>query len=263
MTSRQAIVSVGGVAAFAVAVGLLFVGQSYLEKSRIRSMGSNEPELLPTVAQVPTVTSAASAEPAGTDLGALPSGTVALLREGLGLLQQKKCDAALAKVNEVIASAPQNPSGYELRGSIYAEKKLWDQAAKDYQTVIETGGKASQMKFNLAELNFMQKKYEAARPGFVALESDPDIGDLAAYKAFLCDLWGGQDAAATQELEAFNRVGTNASYYFANAASLLYQHKTEEARGRLMSAANIYAPAKFRLYAASLIGMGYLPLPEP
>ena len=186
-----------------------------------------------------------------------------LLRQAIQLLEQKQLDAALDKANAALQSAPQNPHAYSVRGGIYAEKKLWDQAEKDYQTALQFDGKNTQMKFNLAELQFMQQKYDAARPGFIALGKDSNMGDLAAYKVFLCDLFGAHEEAAAKDLEAFNQAGSNASYYFANAAWSLYHHKTEDGRGWLMSALKIYDPPKFSQYAASLIALGYIPLPPP
>jgi len=185
------------------------------------------------------------------------------LREAFQMLQQKQLDEAMDKVNAVIQIAPQNPNAYAIRGGIYAERKQWGDAEKDYQTAHQLDDKNVQMTFDLAELSFMQKKYDAARPGFLALQKDSDVGDLSAYKAFLCDLFGAHEDVAAKELDAFNQAGSNASYYFSNAAWDLYHQKTEDARGWLMSAANIYAPDKFKLYAASLIDLGYMPLPPP
>lgn len=185
------------------------------------------------------------------------------LREANELLKQRLLDSALDKVNEAIRAAPQNPDAYCLRGSINARKMLWDDAEKDYQTVLQLDSKNIQVKFDMAELQFMQKKYVEARPGFDALKQNSDFGDLAAYKVFLCDLFGGHEETAAAELEAFNQAGTNASYPFANAAWCLYQHKTEEARTWLTSAAKIYEPYKLGVYASSLNDLGYLPLPPP
>jgi tetratricopeptide (TPR) repeat protein len=186
-----------------------------------------------------------------------------LLKEATKLVLQKKFDAALEKVNAALVAAPQSPAAYCLRGNIYAEQKLWDQAAKDYQMVLELDPKNTQVKFDMAETLFMQKKYDEARPGFAGLEQDPDLGDLATYKVFLCDLLGAHEDVAGKELDAFNQSGTDASYYFANGAWFLYHQKTEDARGWLTSAAKIYSPNKFNIYSTSLIDLGYLPLPPP
>jgi len=186
-----------------------------------------------------------------------------LLQEAIQLMNQNQLDAALGKVKAALQVAPKNADAYGLRGNIYAEKKLWDLAAKDYQTALQFNGKNVRVKFNLAEIEFKQKEYDAARPGFAALTQDSTMGDLAAYKVFLCDLFGGHEHVAVGELDAFNQVGSNASYYFANVAWSVYHQKTEDARGWLESARRIYTPKKFSLYAASLRDLGYMPLPPP
>jgi Tfp pilus assembly protein PilF len=226
---------------------------------------SNAPGLInlskdPSAANPP----AAAVDPAP----AHPSGQgandpIVLLHEAIELLQEKQFEAALAKVNAVIQADPKSVDGYGLRGSIYAAKKDWKSAAKDFQSVLQFDPNNIQAKFNLAELEFLQKDYDNARVAFLGLESDGNLGDLAKYKVFLCDLFGGHSDVAAKELDAFDKVGSGASYYFAEAASSLYQKKTEDARSWLTSASNIYSPSKFKLYAASLFDLGYLPLPAP
>jgi len=184
-----------------------------------------------------------------------------LMSQAFQLVQQKQFDDALDKVNAALQVQPQNPDAHGLRGIIYAKKERWSEAREDYQTVLKTDSNNVRIRFDVAEIDFRTKDYALARPGFFALRQDPDMGDLAAYKVFLCDLFGGHESDAAQELDAFNQVGSNASYYFANASWSLYHHKTEEARGWLISAAHIYSPNKFELYAVSLHNLGYLPLP--
>jgi len=119
------------------------------------------------------------------------------------------------------------------------------------------------LKFNLVEVHFMQKQYDQARPGFVALERDPDMGDFALYKVFLCDLFGGHMDVAKKELDVFNDTMGNPSYYFANAAWSLAHNHVEDARSWLLSASRIYPPRKNMYYSQSLRDLGYLPLPQP
>jgi tetratricopeptide (TPR) repeat protein len=186
-----------------------------------------------------------------------------LLQDALRLDSQGHFDSALEKVNSAFQDDPKNLTAYSIRGKIYSEMKLWDQARKEYETILQIDHKNSIAKFNLIELKFMQKAYDDARLGFVALEQDPDWGDLAAYRVFLCDLFGGHEDAAQGELDAFNKVGANPSFYFANAAWYLYHKRPEDARSWLNSAARIYAPRKVFLYSSSLRELGYLPLPPP
>ncbi len=211
-----------------------------------------------------TNTPAATPPPTNGNPGQPPAAPAdLLLRQALQLVAQNQIDAALDKVNAALQAAPQNTAAYELRGTIYAGEKNWSRAEKDYQTALQMDGKDNRLKYNLTELQFLQKNYADARPGFVALEQDPNMDDLASYKVFLCDLLGGHEDVAARELDAFNRVGGNPSYYFANAAWSLIHHKTEDARGWLTTASKIYPSRKWMYYASSLIELGYMPLPPP
>jgi Tfp pilus assembly protein PilF len=210
---------------------------------------------------------AAQATNASASTGAPPiDPALLLLHQAYQLLEQRQPSAALDKVNAAARIAPQNPDVYALRGTIYVEQKLLDQAEKDFQTALQLDSKNAHIKFDLAEIQFMRKKYDVARSDFATLAQDPDVArdsdleDLTSYKVFLCDLFGGHGDAAAKELDVFNQAGRNASYYFANVAWALYHHKTDDARSWLESAANIYPPAKCLQYATSLFDLGYLPM---
>jgi tetratricopeptide (TPR) repeat protein len=169
-------------------------------------------------------------------------------------------DEALSKVNAVIQADPKNAMAYCVRGTIYADEKRWDEAREQYEKALVYDGANPHIKMSLADLFFLQKNYDEARAGYVALEQAPEVDELAGYKVFLCDLFAGHEDAAAGELAAFNEAGSNASYYFANAAWSLYNHKTDDARRWLTSASFIFAPDKFRAYAVCLEDLGYQPL---
>jgi Tfp pilus assembly protein PilF len=168
--------------------------------------------------------------------------------------------AALDRVNAAIRLYPDNASVYIVRGNIYVEKKEWDLAQKDYEKALQIDSTNVAARVNLGEIKFRQKQYDLARSAFAALKGDKDVGDLADYTVFLCDLFGSHEAAARQELDAFNAVGENASYYFGNVAWDLVHHNAKDARDFLQSAENIYPPKKIRLYTSNLVELGYLPL---
>jgi hypothetical protein len=116
--------------------------------------------------------------------------------------------------------------------------------------------------FNLAEVQFRQQLYPAARDAFSKLANNPLLGELAQYKVFLCDLFGGNEAVAKKELDAFNDAGSGPAYYFGNAAWSLYHKQIDDGRSWLVSAVKIFSQDKVNLYAASLKNLGYLPLPN-
>lgn len=187
----------------------------------------------------------------------------ALVQEAIMLFQKKDLDGALDKINAAIKLNPKSAAMYVMRGGIYAQKKMWTESAQDFDTAHQLVPDNVIVKFNQVEIKFMQKQYDAARTGFVALESDPDMGDLASYKVFLCDLFGGHEDVAKKELDTFNAVGSKPSYYYSNAAWSLFHKNTEDARSWLVSALHIYPAQKNEFYQSSLKDLGYLPLPPP
>jgi tetratricopeptide (TPR) repeat protein len=183
------------------------------------------------------------------------------MKEATHYFEEKRYSEALEDANAVLDMAPQNAQAYFLRGNIYAKKRNWAEAEADFKSALRIKGSSVGVTFNLAELQFMQKNYDVARPGFLSLK-DSDMGDLAMFKVFLCDLFGGHDKVAARELAAFNQVGSNASYYFANIAWSLFYHQADDARDWLASAQKIYSPSKVATYSTSLVELGYLPLPQ-
>jgi Tfp pilus assembly protein PilF len=172
-------------------------------------------------------------------------------------------DGALADLTQAIQLKPDSAFAFLLRGSLYTQKKMFAQAEADFNSADKINPGNIVIRFNLSELKFMQKKYDDARVGFFPLQKDPDMGDFAIYKVFLCDLFGGHEDVAKTELDAINKKGDDASYYFANAAWDLYNKKTDDARSWLLSASHIFEPKKFSTYGESLQYLGYLPLPAP
>jgi tetratricopeptide (TPR) repeat protein len=172
-------------------------------------------------------------------------------------------DGALNDLSQALKLNPNSTGAYVLRASLYCQKKQWTQAEDDFKAAARIAPTNVVLKFQLVDVKFMQQQYDAARPGFVALETDPDMGDFASYKVFLCDLLGGHEATAKKELGVFNDAAGNPSYYFGNAAWYLVHKNLDEARGWLLSASRIYPPAKNAFYAQSLRDLGYLPIPGP
>jgi len=214
-------------------------------------------------AQQPATTApSASATNAG---GTTPSSLTApadaakqMIAEAIKKMQANDVDGALHDLTQAIATNPNSTGAYVLRASLYCQKKQWTQAEDDFKAAQKLAPGNAVLKFNLVEVKFMQGQYDVARPGFVELEKDPDMGDFASYKVFLCDLFGGHETIAKQELDVFNAAMGNPSYYFGNAAWDLYHNNLDDARSWLSSAYRIYPQRKNAYYAQSLHDLGYL-----
>jgi hypothetical protein len=127
-----------------------------------------------------------------------------------------KLDEALSEVNRVLTLDPKNTEALDLRGSIYVDRKLWDLAERDYTTLNQLSPDPAYA-YKLAQIKFLQKLYDDARPMFAALKDDPRLGDLARYKVFICDMYGGHEAIAAKDLALLDQTGTRPSYYYGRA----------------------------------------------
>jgi len=184
-----------------------------------------------------------------------------LIEDALQFVELHDLDGALKKLNEAIKLNPRSTSALVLRGCVYGAQKQWLPAEEDFKAASFISPDDIQVKLLLADVKFSEKEYNAARMLYAALISDPDWGDLAAYRVLLCDMASGHDAAAAKEFAAFNQAGENPSYYFSNAAWSLSHKKIEDAKGWLDSAGRIYPQKKNAAYAQGLVDLGYLPLP--
>jgi Tfp pilus assembly protein PilF len=194
---------------------------------------------------------------------ASPTGNLALLIDARKRYTAKDDDGSLKDLQQVLAADPKNIDAYMLRGAIYTRKKQWPQAQADFNAALQLHPENMIAKYNVAEVQFMQKNYDAARPQFVALLGNSEVGDIGTYKVFLCDLLGGHEDVAAKELEVMNQKAENPSYFFSNAAWSLYHKNIEDGRSWLTSALHIYPAAKNNFYALTLQDLGYLPLPPP
>jgi tetratricopeptide (TPR) repeat protein len=179
------------------------------------------------------------------------------------LEQQKKYAEALAKANAAVEANPKSIVPYVIRGHIYSAMSQWDKADADYQSILQIDPNNFAAQFNRNEIRLSKKDYDGAREGFFSLEKNPDWGDLAAYKVFVCDLFADHELAANSEFEAFKNGAPHASYYFANATWSYYHKQPDDAQSWITSAERIYPRKTIFFYSATLVQFGYMkPLPE-
>ena len=193
-----------------------------------------------------------SSSGAGNDLAQNAQTANDLLRKASDNVDSGNLDEALSSIDAALQLDSSNSQAYELRGSIYIQKKLWDRAEDDYLKALSIDPSSVAFKYKLAEIKFLQQSFDIARIRFAALRNDPGLGDLAAYKVFLCDLQTGQEDLAASDLAQINRGEKKPSYYFCNAVWDMYHHKKKEANALFTAAADAYSDSVNDLYISSL-----------
>jgi Tfp pilus assembly protein PilF len=177
-------------------------------------------------------------------------------------LTDGKVDAALTDADAAIYLHPKSPELRLARAQIYVRKKLWKRAEEDCAVALKVLPHSSVVKYNLAELKFMQREYDEARPGFLQLGTDKSLGDLSIYKAYLCDLLAGNKERAQRQLDAFNAVRSKPSYFFANAAMDMVNHRQDEAAKWFDAVSHAYDARTIDPYFTALLEADSLSAPK-
>jgi Flp pilus assembly protein TadD len=214
--------------------------------------------------------------------GGLSAEAKKAMEEAAKALEDKKYSEAFVKVDEAEKLAPNNASVLNLRGCIYLKKggeaqtkgdltqakSDWVQADAYLKKALEIDSKSDSVRWNQAELLFVQKKYTEAVVAFEELQTrmPGTFRELAQYKVFLCYLAAGNKDKAKGLLSKFSQLSSTPAYYYANAAWNFSQNNKESAQELLSQAKRVFVPFLNDQFSDALQEIGWLPkgsTPEP
>src|SRR5271154_6136826 len=92
-----------------------------------------------------------------------------LIVDAIKRVNANDMDGAMNDLNQALKLNPNSTGAYVLRASLYYQKKQWPQAESDFDSAARLAPTNVLVKFNLAEIKFIQKQYDAARSGYAAL----------------------------------------------------------------------------------------------
>lgn len=218
-----------------------------------------------------------AAAPAASQVGILPGVAKALknrskeeqqrfsllVSEASQLLHANESQRALDRLSEAGKIEPDYFDLHALTGAAFAKLRDFDKAAVAFERALALNPAAEDAKFNLAEIDFVRKKYKEALEAFEKiLASNTKIPEssrtLILYKKYLCLLLTDRGAEADALLKTFRFESDTPEYYYANAAKSFRAGNEEDARGWLRSAANIYRVELLSLFIDSLYEIGWV-----
>lgn len=185
---------------------------------------------------------------------------------------------ALERLNEVEKTIGEFHIIANMRGAVYTKMRDFKTAREEFEKAVkETKLKDPEgfhPRFNLAEINFVEKKYDDARKGFEELigvmaakpkkpnneaeeASDKSTSTLMEFKLLVCDVQQDKDPA-TQLAKLDQYDNDSPAWYYANAAIAFKKGNKEEAEEWLGSAAKIYPKELNDIYQDSLVEVGWL-----
>lgn len=189
-------------------------------------------------------------------------GEVSNFLRGVRLLE------SLEKLNEIEAITGPNHYLENLRGAVYTKMRRFDKARDHFSKALELAkglnAEAFHPRFNLAELDFVEKHWDAARDAFQKLLKDPgkpntSSDTLINFKILICNLQQKKESEAELMMKDFDPYDADSPvYYYANAVKLFVKDDKDGANEWLESARRIYPKEVNEVYNDSLVEMGWL-----
>ena len=192
-----------------------------------------------------------------------------LLREAATFIQGIRLQEGLDRLIQIEAITPDLFQTYNLRGAIYTKLRDFDKARASFKKALTLKPDLLEVMFNLAELDFVEKKFASAETAFRDLKTNyPGLRDetskLIEYKLYISTLLQSQEAgdskykAAMAMLDSFDYFDDFPLHYYGKAVKAFHEDNKEEADEWMSSAGRIYDKPTQTIYIDALIEMGWV-----
>jgi tetratricopeptide (TPR) repeat protein len=204
--------------------------------------------------------------------------------EATDFMRSVRLQESLEKLSEAERIAGDSVAELEnLRGAIYTKMRDFPNARLHFEKSVSLDKNAFHPNFNLAELDFVQKKYSSAIKAFTHLLAENDTLKKAAmaqvkedlksaverqflstdslinFKLFICQTLEKNQAAADSIFKSFNSYDNDSpAYYFAKSVQAFAAEKKEVGEEWIASAKNIYPASITEVYVDSMVEMGWM-----
>jgi tetratricopeptide (TPR) repeat protein len=208
----------------------------------------------------------------------------AIREEATGFMRSVRQQESLEKIAEAERLVGEPVAELEnLRGAIYTKMRDFANARAHFEKAVSLDKNSFHPHFNLAELDFVEKKFPSAITAFTALVAENDdmkkhalVGikedervnterqfdstkRLIEFKLFICQLQEKNQSEADKILKNFNSYDNDSpAYYFAKAVQAFIKDKKDSAEEWVASAKNIYPATITEVYVDSLVEMGWM-----
>ena len=188
---------------------------------------------------------------------------VAHLKRASEYVRGVRTHECITECQSAINLAPEFYPSYNLQGAAYTKLRDFAKARAAFQKASALEPRAFDVKFNLAEMDFVEKKFGDARSAFQKLiDENPKLPkatyDLLLYKTAVCSLKLGETDAAQKVADSFDYLDDSPAYYYCRAAIAFAKEKPGEAQSWIRSAGGIFKPVQNQNYIDSLIEAGWV-----
>jgi len=180
------------------------------------------------------------------------------------LFNQKRIFDTLQEVDELEKIFPSHPAALNIRAACYVEIRAFDKAMPIFEQVLKLNPDSINIKFNLAELDFVTKRWESAHNRFDQLikvmpESQKSMARLCEFKLLLCKLKMNRVDEAIALMNKYDEWDDSPFYYYSRAALKYFEQDKESADKLLLNARVIWgSAAALSSWQDTMIEFGYV-----
>lgn len=184
--------------------------------------------------------------------------------EASRFFQQKRVFECLDALHEAEKVFSDSAELLNLRGSCYVEMRAFDKALSAFEKALEYNPKNTSVKFNIAEVLFVTKQWQASHDLFEQILGEvPDtnisLTRLVEFKILLCKKKLDRNEEALILAEKYDYLDDSPYYYYAKAAISYDEGDLLEAEQWLARANRIFQnPAIIAPWQDTLVEFGYI-----
>ncbi len=186
-----------------------------------------------------------------------------LMQEGQTLLGQKRVQEALEKFNEAETLWPLHPNVINLKGAALVNLRDFERATTYFEKGATLYPDFWQMRFNLAEMHFVQGNYKKGEEMFRQLLANEKAIEgptrrLVDYKVILCVLKQGRADEAKKMIDKYDIYDDTPVHYYGLAA--WHFAKGDKAKGEewVANARRVYSQQTNSIFEDALTELGWL-----
>ncbi len=187
------------------------------------------------------------------------------VQEANRLFNQKRIFEAFSEIDDARKIFDKNADVFNLMGSCYVEFRDFNKASTFYQKALDLAPKSSIIHFNVAELEFVTRKWKSCLEKMThvltLLPKDETVTRrLVEMKILLCHIALGQNDEADQWAKKYDPLLDDSPYYYYAQAALFYREKNLiKAEEYLQMANRVFGnPAIIAPWQDTLIEFGYI-----
>jgi tetratricopeptide (TPR) repeat protein len=190
------------------------------------------------------------------------------IAEAQRLFSQKRVFETIDKANEAAAIFKNSPDLLNLQGACQVEFRNFDRAMEFFKEADKLAPNQPAIVFNMAELNFVTKEWEAAETNLAKVvelsgkSPDPSqlqLSRLVEFKLLLCKLKLGKKDEAAKLATKYDYLDDSPYPYYAEAAMHFDAGRDVEAEAAMARGGRIFQhPALLSPWQDTMIEFGYI-----